>query len=193
MESRDKTARFVDAVLKFSASSATLGAAIVLPNIMIGLEKPMNRLFDNLDKREREREARRIIYSMKARGYLVGEYEHGLKITEKGRKRLKKLAIDELAIEQPEKWDKKWRLVIYDIPEANKEGRWALSAKLRQIGFFQLQRSVWIHPLPCKEIIEKITSEYEIEQFVSYLECISLDNEAILIKRFHKHLPNVKF
>jgi phenylacetic acid degradation operon negative regulatory protein len=47
---------------------------------------------------------------------------------------------------QKEPWDKKWRIAIYDIEEINKSTRESLRYKLKELGFAQLQKSVWVTP-----------------------------------------------
>jgi DNA-binding transcriptional regulator PaaX len=38
------------------------------------------------------------------------------------------------------KWDEKWRIVAFDIPEKFKTGRDALRRKLKEVGFHELQK-----------------------------------------------------
>jgi len=47
---------------------------------------------------------------------------------------------------QKQRWDKKWRIVIFDIEEKQKRTREALRYKLRELGFGMIQESVWISP-----------------------------------------------
>lgn len=47
---------------------------------------------------------------------------------------------------QRQKWDGKWRIVIFDIEEKEKATRNALRAKLQELGFGMLQESVWVTP-----------------------------------------------
>ncbi|MBL7159086.1 CRISPR-associated endonuclease Cas2 [Candidatus Microgenomates bacterium] len=47
---------------------------------------------------------------------------------------------------QQKKWDKKWRLVIFDIPEKKRKARDALREKLLKLGFGKWQRSIYISP-----------------------------------------------
>lgn len=44
-------------------------------------------------------------------------------------------------------WDGKWRVVIFDIPELDRNSRDYLRQKLVSLGFGKLQRSVYISPL----------------------------------------------
>ena len=50
-------------------------------------------------------------------------------------------------------WDKKWRIVGFDIKENNRNFRNRLREKLKELGFQRLQRSIWISPLAVKPFI----------------------------------------
>ncbi|MEK9196257.1 MAG: hypothetical protein AAB914_02705 [Patescibacteria group bacterium] len=193
MKDNQKTSQILDHVLKFVITTSALGSAVLAPNIVVAIDKPLQKYYKNFDKRQREREAKRIIYYMKSQGYLVGEYEHGITITHKGKLRQATNNFGNLKIGTVHKWDKKWRIVMYDIPEKQGSGRRALTGKLRSLGFFQLQKSAWIHPLPCPEIVEEICSAYGVNKYVSYIEASHIDNDIVLIKRFQKLLPKTKF
>lgn len=47
---------------------------------------------------------------------------------------------------QKRKWDKKWRIAIFDIEEINRILRDNLRSKLKELGFGMLQKSVFISP-----------------------------------------------
>jgi len=47
---------------------------------------------------------------------------------------------------QKKKWYKKWRLVIFDVPEKRRKARDALRVKLIELGFGKWQKSVYISP-----------------------------------------------
>ncbi len=64
------------------------------------------------------------------------------------------MQIDDLKIKKQKKWDRKWRLVIFDIVEFKKNHREAFRGKLKQLGFYPLQKSVWIYPFDCQPEIE---------------------------------------
>ena len=137
-----------------------------------------------MDERARERELRRTITYMKSRNLIRGNYEHGLQITNKGRKRFEKIELEQIRVQKQKYWDKKWRIIFFDIPEDKKSGRDALIQKLKQLEFYQLQRSVWIYPYPCRDAIAKIASFYRIDTFVTYIETIHIDNEKKLKEKF---------
>lgn len=192
--SRDiTTSKIIDEILLFSVTGAAIASGLLLPNLLIGLDKPLRKFWKNMDERERKRDLQRVVYGMKERGYLAGEYEHGLQLTDKARKRLVKIEFDALVSQPQSQWDKRWRIIIYDIPEEHKYGRNALTARLRRYGCFQLQKSTWITPFPCRKDIELITTRFAVDEYVTYFEAIHLDNAAPLIRRFQKKYPDTKF
>lgn len=187
------TAAVVDNVLRILISSSALAAGLVAPNIFLALDKPLSRYYDHLDERSRDRELRRILAYMKSRQLIKGDYQFGLKITERGLDRLSRHSIDSLRIDASSKWDGKWRIIFYDIPEKNKGARDALTARLRRLKFYQLQRSVWITPFPCRQAIETITVYYKVSTYVTLVETGRIDNQEKLIDIFQKRCPNTTF
>lgn len=193
MARNDTTSAVIDGVLRFTVTSGAIAAGLLIPNLLIGLEKPFAVFWKHLDKRERERELRRVVSYMKSNQLLRGDYEHGLQITDKGRQRLEESDFEKLAVKPRKKWDRTWRLVIYDIPEEHKQGRNALTAKLNKLGFYQLQRSAWLHPFPCRQVIEAITARYKIDRYASYIKTAHIDNQKPIVNKFQKKYPTTSF
>lgn len=183
----------VDGILSAATTIGVLSAGLIAPNIVQALDTPLKKLDKSFSKRRRKREIMKTVYYMKSRGYLAGDYEHGLQLTDKARQRLKKVQQQSAIIVSPEQWDSVWRIVIYDIPETHRSGRIMLAAALRRIGCFQLQKSTWISPFDCRDIVAAISAEYGIDQYVTYLEARYLDNPKPLIRRFAKKYPATKF
>lgn len=52
---------------------------------------------------------------------------------------------------QDKTWDKKWRVLIFDIPEKYHWKRDSLRNKIKKLGFGMVQQSVWISPHPFEE------------------------------------------
>lgn len=75
-------------------------------------------------------------------------------LTEKGKKKAGKYQINDLKIETPEKWDGKWRVIIFDIPDFSKTVRNIFRTKLKEFNFYSLQKSVWVYPYNCRKEIE---------------------------------------
>ena len=96
-------------------------------------------------------------YVLRKQGCLkieMKDHQVYISLTEKGRKKAGWLQIDSLKIKKPERWDKKWRIVIFDIAQIKKFYREAFRGKLKELGFYPLQKSVWIIPYDCQDEIE---------------------------------------
>ena len=83
-----------------------------------------------------------------------------------------------------EKWDKKWRMVIYDIPVRLNKVRESLRYQLKRIGMKELQKSVFIYPYPCHKEIKYIIEFYNAWKYIIFTETIFLNREDKLKKHF---------
>jgi len=87
-----------------------------------------------------------------------------IRLTESGKKMAGWLQIDALKIKRPKKWDEKWRLIIFDIMELKRSYREAFRGKLKELGFYPLQKSVWIHAFDCCDEIELLREFFGLSQ-----------------------------
>lgn len=193
MSKRVETSHIIDEVIRYSATGAVISAGIVAPGLLLVLAKPLTALLDTLDTRAHEREVKRLIYYLKDRNYLYGSYDHGLQLSETGRRRLQRIELDDLVIDPPCVWDKRWRIVLYDIPESHRRNRANMRAYLKRLGMFQLQKSVWIHPFPCREAVESIAAHWRVDQFITYFDATNLANEKALLAHMKDHYPSTRF
>lgn len=104
-------------------------------------------------------------------------------ISETGKRKALSYQVDEMIIKEPKVWDKKWRLVIFDIPEKKKRIREALRMKLKELKFYELQKSVFIHPFNCKDEMDFIIEFFQARPFVRFAVVENIDNES--------HLKNI--
>ncbi len=116
----------------------------------------------------------------------INEDKHNkyLEVTNKGRKLLLRYELEGLAKDKPKKWDKKYRVVIFDISEQRKKIRDHLRLMLRSLGFVCLQNSVWVYPYECQEIIELLKKYLDLRQEVIYMSVDSIENDEWLRKKF---------
>ncbi len=181
---KELTSKIIESVLRASVLAGFTASALLIPNSPIALEKPVKFFLGRLDQKEKERQIRRVITEMKRQKIVKGSYEHGLEITSKGRERLVKLDYDKLEISKPPSWDKKWRIVLFDIPFNKDEKRRDLSEKLKLTGFKLLQLSVWVHPYPCRDELNKICEHLGVAKYVTLIETAHIDHEELLKKCF---------
>lgn len=105
-------------------------------------------------------------------------------ITEKGKLRALNYKLDNIKNKKG-KWDSKWRMVAFDIPERYKNGRDALRHRLREVGFCELQKSVFITPYECKEEISLLVKFFNLNKYVRFAVLEWVDN-AEYFKKFFK-------
>jgi len=83
------------------------------------------------------------------------------------------------------KWDKKWRIVIFDIPEKKKTAREYLRLFLKNNGFKLLQNSNWICPYGDFDEIQNFLKEEKIEKYVVLLVSDKISNELLFKRKFN--------
>lgn len=101
-----------------------------------------------------------------------------IELTEKGIKEARKIKLDKIKIKKQKKWDGKWRMVLFDIPEVKRVGRDALRQKIKKLGFVELQKSVFINPYPCKKEIDTVIKFFRVEKFVQQCVVTKLNNSS---------------
>lgn len=116
-----------------------------------------------------------------------GRYK--LRLTKTGQLRAHKISLLELSIPRPQKWDRKWRVIFFDIPETQRQDRNRFVLKLKDLGFYQLQRSIWVHPYPCHIEIAYLTKAYGLGSFVSLAEISKIDKHNQLLHVFSRLVP----
>jgi phenylacetic acid degradation operon negative regulatory protein len=84
------------------------------------------------------------------------------------------------------KWDGKWRVLSFDVPENKKRLRENLRRKLTALNFTRLHDSVWITSLPIEKEIIKLLQMLEIKYFVRYMIVEKMNFDKDLRKKFFK-------
>jgi CRISPR-associated endonuclease Cas2 len=161
-----------------------LSLAILVPNVMVSLKRlgvldaKKYRPKNYLNKRIQLMLQNGLIQKIKKNGtdYLI--------LTEKGGRKLNKYKILENK-KVPQKWDKKWRVLIFDVWENRRNNRNMLRKEIKNYGFIKLQQSVWIYPYPCNEFIELLKTDLKFGKNVRYMIVQKIDNEKNLLKIFN--------
>lgn len=109
-----------------------------------------------------------------------------VRLTKKGGKRLKGMQIQNLKILPEPKWDGKWRLFIFDIPETQRSARNLIRKKIKELGLYNFQRSVFVYPFDCREELELLSNYYNLSKYTTYAEADKIDIDRELKKYFKK-------
>ncbi len=128
-------------------------------------------------------------YSLKRQGCVKIEKKNNqiyVSLTENGKKKANWLQINNLKIRRFKKWDKKWRLVLFDIAQLKKIYREAFRGKLKELGFYPLQKSIWVHPFDCEAEVELLRDFFGLSgEEVRLVVSENIGDDGKLRKIFH--------
>jgi hypothetical protein len=135
-----------------------------------------------------KRELSNAVGSLKRGGYIeefFGENKTPrVRLTKKGEAYFQKILFDDVELPEPKKWGGKWTFVLFDIPIQHKKAREALRSRLKALGFYQYQKSVWVYPHPCEKEILYVADYFGVGKFVEILSVDHLTKDEDLKKHF---------
>ncbi|WP_099302306.1 phenylacetic acid degradation operon negative regulatory protein PaaX [Bacillus sp. Marseille-P3800] len=81
-------------------------------------------------------------------------------------------------------WDGKWRMLLYKIPEDQRQIRDELRKELLWSGFGSFSASCWISPNPLEKRVQALIDKYDIKEYVDFFEAVykSEDNLNLVEK-----------
>lgn len=96
----------------------------------------------------------------------VSNDKMAFRLTDQGKQKaiLASLTLDD------KKWDGKWRVVVFDVPEKRRQARNLLRTSLKNWGFVKWQQSVWATKKNCTEALRNFIKNVGIEDWVLVLE-----------------------
>lgn len=83
-----------------------------------------------------------------------------------------------------QRWDGKWRIVFFDIPEGKRPLRDYLRRVLKRQGFKEFQRSMWVWPYRLPSFIQKLLSDPIIRRYARAITTYDIDYDDDLRKMF---------
>ena len=166
IEQKGKVVAKVREVLSLVATASVIGASLVIPTTPI-IARPVLRYL----KKQQEEAEEKLNYKFdKARlNWLLRRLEDQkmvrlnrlpddsieVVLTENGRvKHLQYELASQVSQFSKNKWDGKWRIILFDVPEKNRHSRDQFRIFLKSLKFFKLQKSVYLTPLACEDQIE---------------------------------------
>ncbi len=106
-------------------------------------------------------------------------------LTSKGTLELDRRRFEHYQFPTPKKWDGKWRVICFDIPEKNKRVRRVVHQKLVELEFYRLQDSVFVTPQPCGEFLKLAQQAFFLKKYLRGMVVTQLDDEQVLLSHFH--------
>lgn len=106
-------------------------------------------------------------------------------LTEEGEREVENIKA-KLASSKPKKWDGKWRVIVFDVPEKLRGKRDVLRRALVSLGFMRLQRSVWVYPHILPQEFKDLLISASIYGHCMVFEADNLENEEEIKRLFRK-------
>lgn len=134
---------------------------------------------------------RRIIDTcalLSRQGYIsvgVLDDEKIYKLTLKGVNHLNQVALLEIPLITSQKWNGRWYMIAFDIPESKKAVRNQLLLLLKRYHFSQYSKGLWILPYNPLELIQKIKQQYNLKKEVKLIIASHIDNESRYIRLYN--------
>lgn len=176
-------------ILLYLAAGVAITLALTSPYAGFYLWKKLTKKKTSYEKEleERKKFSQALARLKKSRLVITAQTEEGFMVdlTEKGKRKVQELQVANLKIKKQERWDGIWRVVIADIPNKKKKARDALREKLKYLGFYKLQESVWAIPYPCNNEIKFLIELFQLYPYVNILETQKIEYDAQIRKYFH--------
>lgn len=165
-------------------TGAILALAVTAPGVL--------KIFKNHDQNDPwfeyypssiERLAKRLY----RQGMVEIKHENGLpvvKITDKGKVENLKYDLNRLSIKPQKKWDGKWRLAVFDISRKYNKIRDLIRYRLKAMGFYKFQESVFIYPYPCEKEIQYMREVLQVPHSIKLIRADRIENDKQLKQIF---------
>ncbi len=165
-------------ILQTVATTGIIAVGLLAPNALGAMMK--------LGIIPRQRQTEFIVTSRNRlikRGLL--KYEGGkLRLTPAGKAQLRRLRLLDYKLKKPKNWDKKWRVLIFDIPERRKSTRNRVRVTLARLGFERLQDSVWVYPYDCEDVLTLLKADFKVGKDMLFMVVDSIEYDSRLREHF---------
>lgn len=173
-----------EVIIGLLKTGAVLALAVTAPGALkifkdFGRKEPWDEYYPSSIEKLTNRLYRQGIVEIK--------HEKGIpviKITNKGKVEVLKFELDKLMIEPQEKWDGKWRLVVFDISRKYNKIRDLIRNRLKAMGFYKFQNSVFICPYPCEKEIQYIREVLQVPHAIKLIRADRIENDRELREIF---------
>ena len=165
-------------VLQTVAAAGFLSVALLAPNALQALRQV------GLFPKHRQKEIFNSSRNRLVKNGLLAYEGKFIRLTAKGEAKLCQLERHDYKLARPKRWDKKWRILIFDIPERRRALRARIRRTIVSVGFMRLQKSVWVYPYDCEDFVNLIKADFKIGKDLLYLIVDSIENDKFIKEYF---------
>lgn len=167
-------------ILSVLLAAGVIAVAVAMPNAV-----QLFKYFKPRNAYDRGR-IKKSVARLERKGFIKKKSgtEDGFVLTTEGEKKALRAKIDSMKIEPQKKWDGKWRIVMFDVPENKKMARRAINLALKKLGCAQYQKSVFVTPFPCKKEIDFVGECFGSRSNIRLIVADSIEGDMPLKKSF---------
>jgi len=166
--------------------------ALIAPNVLSAAGKlfAFKKSRHGSFKEKQEKIAKAFYYLKKSGAIRLKAEKTGIKVwlTQLGKKKFKKQKINACFVKKQAGWNGKWWLVAADIPTIEyRKAADMFRRKIKHMGFYSLQRTLWIYPFDPIQEVQFVADYYGISRFLTIMEINRMDiQDEDLLKKFFK-------
>ncbi|MDO8729389.1 MAG: hypothetical protein Q7K26_05945 [bacterium] len=165
-------------ILQTIATAGVLSIGLLAPNVLKAMKK-----FGLITNRRQKEYISSSASKLVKRGLLFYDGKTYCP-TLSGQSLLHRWQFADFKLQKPKKWDRKWRVIIFDIPENKRKVRDLIRHLFHQAGLRRLQDSVWAYPYDCEDILTLLKTDLGVGKYVLYLIVDELENDKHLREDF---------
>ena len=165
-------------VLQTVAAAGFLSVALLAPNALQALRQV------GLFPKHRQKEIFNSSRNRLVKNGLLAYEGKFIRLTDKGEAKLCQLERHDYKLARPKLLYKKWRILIFDIPERRRALRARIRRTIVSVGFMRLQKSVWVYPYDCEDFVNLIKADFKIGKDLLYLIVDSIENDKFIKEYF---------
>lgn len=121
------------------------------------------------------------INNLAHRGF-ISQSQGNYTLTSNGKNWIKKSRLKYFRITHPI-WDKKWRIIMFDIPAIMDKERQRFRQRIRTLDCYMLHKSVFVFPYPCEEEIGFWCQELKLDDYVEVIEAEHIGSKEQYVKK----------
>ena len=135
------------------------------------LREPLFGRVKDLYGMDRTEYSRRM-YDLKRGGLITYNAKRNIKLTDNGKRKLDFKRLEQLQWDSKSR-DKYYRLIMFDIPEERRVVRDILRQKLYEFECYQIQKSVYITPYRCEEVMVELIRLLNVKKHVHVMKVVN--------------------
>lgn len=167
-------------VLCVVATAGIITLAAAAPNIfkLIPAAKRLKRSLKI--KHEQNRKLSKALSYLKSEGHISitpNGSDYIIEIQERGKEKILQMNFQHLRIPSVKSWDGTFWMILADIPTELRNNADQFRKKLKELGLYWMQKSVWLYPYDPRDQIAFITAYYSIVQYVTIMQVMNLESE----------------